>query len=67
MFVHGTIDPWHAMGVLEDLAEDAVSIVIPGTSHCADMYGDSTADSEDLVMARRRIGEFVAEWANSRK
>merc|ERR1712002_375010 len=56
VFVHGTVDPWHAMGVLQNLSEDAVSILIPGTSHCADMYGDSEEDSVELVRARRRIG-----------
>merc|ERR1711962_718096 len=60
VFVQGTVDPWHAMGVLDDLREDAVSIVITGTSHCADMYGDKEKDSQDLVMARKRIGELVA-------
>jgi len=66
-FVHGTMDPWHAMGVLEDLSEDAVSILIPGTSHCADMYGDSEGDSGELVRARRRIGELVAHWLQGKE
>merc|ERR1712002_205565 len=62
VFVHGTIDPWHAMGVLEDLSAEATSIVITGTSHCNDMYGDSSGDSEDLKVARERIGELVTGW-----
>merc|ERR1711872_693606 len=68
VFVHGSIDPWHAMGVLEDLHEGAPSIYITGTSHCADMYGDSSSDPEELTAARVRIGGLVEEWVeNARK
>merc|ERR1719210_2841834 len=62
VFVHGSIDPWHAMGVLEDLNEDAPSIYIPGTSHCADMYPDKPEDPEELTAARVKIGELVNSW-----
>ena len=68
VFVHGSIDPWHAMGVLEDLHETAPAIYITGTSHCADMYGDSDSDPVDLTWARIRIGKMVKEWVeNARK
>ena len=30
VFVHGSVDPWHAMGVLEDLTPQATSIYITG-------------------------------------
>merc|ERR1719370_750557 len=62
VFVHGTIDPWHAMGVLEDISSEAPAIYINGTSHCNDMYGDRSTDSEALTEARLRIGELVAQW-----
>jgi len=68
VFVHGSIDPWHAMGVLEDLHEGAPSIYISGTSHCADMYADSPSDPEELTAARLRIGTLVNGWvSNARK
>ena len=62
IFVHGSIDPWHAMGVLEDLSDSAVAIYINGTSHCKDMYADAPNDSDDLKAARLRIKEIVLEW-----
>jgi len=62
VFVHGTVDPWHAMGVLEDLNEDAPAIVVTGTSHCADMYPDDPSDPEEMLEARKKIGELVAKW-----
>lgn len=30
--VHGTIDPWHALGLTHDLSEDVVTIVVKGCS-----------------------------------
>ena len=30
VFVHGSIDPWHAMGRITDLNEDSPAILIPG-------------------------------------
>ena len=65
VFVHGSIDPWHSMGVLEDLHETAPAIYINGTSHCKDMLDDSEYDSEELIAARVRIGELVKEWVQS--
>merc|ERR1719320_2349477 len=67
VFVHGSIDPWHAMGVLEDLHEGAPSIYITGTSHCADMYEDDPSDPEELTAARVRIGELVHGWVENAK
>merc|ERR1711970_980508 len=65
VFVHGSIDPWHAMGVLEDLHEGAPSIYITGTSHCADMYADAASDPEELTAARIRIGGLVKSWVQN--
>ena len=68
VFVHGSIDPWHPMGVLEDLHEGATSIFIPGASHCADMDSDKLFDSEELKAARVKIGKLIKVWvSNSRK
>merc|ERR1711962_473143 len=58
VFVHGTVDPWHAMGVMQG-AGDSMSIVIVGTSHCADMYGDKDTDGQALYAARKDIGKLV--------
>jgi len=67
VFVHGSIDPWHAMGVLEDLHDGAPAIYITGTSHCADMYPDSSSDPEELTAARIRIGSLVKGWVENAK
>lgn len=29
--IHGTVDPWHALGLEDDLADDVITIVVNGT------------------------------------
>ena len=33
VFVHGSIDPWHAMGRITDLNENSPAILIPGRNN----------------------------------
>jgi len=65
VWVHGSVDPWHAMGVLDTLTEAAPAIYITGTSHCADMYPDGPNDPQELLDAKKRIGELVAQWVQA--
>lgn len=65
--VHGSIDPWHALGFFtndpdEPHGEDVQSILVPGTSHCADMYPAKPEDPAELVGARKSILEAIRRW-----
>ncbi|XP_047115816.1 thymus-specific serine protease-like [Schistocerca piceifrons] len=62
VFVNGALDPWHRLSVTHDLSDTARAVVIPDTSHCADMLDDGPGDSNALHTARRRIAELVATW-----
>ena len=62
VFVHGSLDPWYNLGVVKDLNVNTPVIIIPGASHCNDMFPDSPTDSEQLRAARLRIGELVKSW-----
>ncbi|XP_071057007.1 putative serine protease K12H4.7 [Onthophagus taurus] len=60
--VHGTVDPWHALGVLEDINEDAPVIVVEGTSHCADLSSISENDLPQLREAKLRVQQYIRQW-----
>ncbi|XP_075228469.1 putative serine protease K12H4.7 [Lycorma delicatula] len=62
VFVHGSIDPWHALGVIESNNNEAPAIYINGTAHCANMYPPSDHDSPELKDARVKISEFIGKW-----
>ena len=62
VFVQGSFDPWHAMGITQDLSENATSIFISGTAHCANMYPARKEDPPQLVQARNDIKNLIAKW-----
>ncbi|XP_018564987.1 putative serine protease K12H4.7 isoform X2 [Anoplophora glabripennis] len=37
VYVHGSLDPWHAVGLTETTNPDSPVIYVEGTSHCANM------------------------------
>ncbi|KAF4532425.1 hypothetical protein B566_EDAN003878 [Ephemera danica] len=65
VFVHGSIDPWHALGVLKPLSAQTYAIYINGTAHCANMYPESPNDSSALIAARHSIIGLLAQWLQS--
>jgi hypothetical protein len=62
---NGTFDPWHVLGVLSSTNQGETIVVINGTAHCADMYGDSTNDPPALTAARTMIKSTVNSWLTS--
>ncbi|XP_055307277.1 putative serine protease K12H4.7 [Sitodiplosis mosellana] len=62
-FTHGSLDPWHRMGILEDLNEHSPGIVITGISHCQDMASIKTGrDSEQLIASKVKLQNLVKKW-----
>ncbi|BFZ06100.1 hypothetical protein BsWGS_09139 [Bradybaena similaris] len=65
LFPNGSIDPWHALGVLKDLNPSARAIFINGTAHCANMYPTAPDDPPQLLKARAEISDTIGQWLNS--
>ncbi|XP_031639714.1 putative serine protease K12H4.7 isoform X3 [Contarinia nasturtii] len=62
-FSHGSLDPWHPMGVLNDLNEHSPSMVIPGISHCRDLGSiNYRTDNSALISSKVQIGNLVKRW-----
>jgi len=66
VFVHGSLDPWHTLGVTEDVSKDAPVIIIEGTSHCANLYPAAEDDPQGLKDARKKIGNLIGLWIGSK-
>ena len=62
VFVHGSIDPWHALGITRSTDEAASAIYIYGTAHCANMYPARDSDLPQLKAARKKIRAKIASW-----
>ncbi|KAK3907645.1 Putative serine protease K12H4.7 [Frankliniella fusca] len=60
IFVNGNIDPWHALGIVSNISDQAPAILVDGGSHCADMNAPNpTYDTSDITNAHQKIHEFV--------
>ena len=62
VFVHGSLDPWHALGITQDLSPSAPAILIEGTAHCANLYPPAQDDPQQLKDARVAIGKLIGLW-----
>lgn len=62
MFINGSIDPWHALGITKSSLPDVPAILINGTAHCANMYPDSPDDPPQLRQARAMIENQIRDW-----
>lgn len=52
-FTHGSLDPWHRMGVLSDLNEHSQSTIIPGNRFILNVfYFDFTVFELSLMIGR---------------
>lgn len=63
-FPNGSIDPWHALSITEDIGPTLKAIFIEGTAHCANMYPARTSDLPSLSKARDQITLNVGTWLN---
>ncbi|VVD02777.1 unnamed protein product [Leptidea sinapis] len=61
LFVHGSIDPWHVLGVTES-RPNMPRIYIKGSAHCADMYQQEDGDSKEINNARKKIKCYLEKW-----
>jgi len=59
---NGSVDPWHALGLLSPPNEFAPTVYIQGTAHCSDMYPARAQDSRGLILAREIIDFNIGYW-----
>ncbi|XP_026739316.1 putative serine protease K12H4.7 [Trichoplusia ni] len=62
VFVNGDLDPYHKLGVLEDVSYEAPAKIIPLSSHCRDLFSDRAKDPEELKEARKYIKYLIKRW-----
>ncbi|XP_071402429.1 thymus-specific serine protease isoform X2 [Centroberyx affinis] len=62
VFPNGSIDPWHALGITQDITPDLPAVFINGTAHCANMYPARSQDPLQLGLARDHIFVLLELW-----
>uniref|UniRef100_A0A1B0CT00 Prolylcarboxypeptidase n=1 Tax=Lutzomyia longipalpis TaxID=7200 RepID=A0A1B0CT00_LUTLO len=59
---HGQLDPWRPMGIQENVNSFAPVVVIPGASHCMDLYSISPDDSPEMIASKQRTTALVRQF-----
>lgn len=62
VFPNGSIDPWHALSIVQDIGSTVKALLIHGTAHCANMYPPRDSDPEELTEARTTISKLLGQW-----
>ncbi|XP_018564985.1 putative serine protease F56F10.1 [Anoplophora glabripennis] len=62
VYVHGSLDPWHAVGLTQTTNPDSPVIYIEGTAHCADMYETFEGELPQLTAAKDEISRLIGVW-----
>ena len=62
VFTNGSVDPWHALGNIEDFDEAMPVFYVKGTAHCADLYKSTPEDIPGLTAARTKTWEKLSQW-----
>ncbi|XP_053604159.1 putative serine protease K12H4.7 [Plodia interpunctella] len=63
--IHGTIDPWHALGVHNrDLKETSPTFTVPRASHCFDMQNWLSTDTIQMTQVKQNTRRIVGSWLN---
>ena len=62
IFSNGTLDPWHAGGVLEQVSDETISIFIEESAHHLDLRLPNEADPATLTAARATEMEWIAKF-----
>jgi lysosomal Pro-X carboxypeptidase len=62
VFSNGLLDPWSVFGVMEDVSDSVVAVIIPDGAHHLDLMYSRPDDSQELTAARQTIMQHVAKW-----
>lgn len=62
VFPNGSINPWHAFSVVEDVGPTVKAVYIDGTAHCANMYPPRDSDPPQLTAARVEVTALIGKW-----
>ncbi|XP_059618482.1 thymus-specific serine protease-like [Phlebotomus argentipes] len=64
IYIQGSEDPWHPLGLTESTDSGYQTVFIKGAAHCADMFEPRDDDLPELKAARGKIREYIAEVLN---
>eukprot|EP01120_Amphizonella_sp_Union-15-10_P011217 TRINITY_DN4702_c0_g1_i1.p1 TRINITY_DN4702_c0_g1~~TRINITY_DN4702_c0_g1_i1.p1 ORF type:complete len:489 (-),score=72.58 TRINITY_DN4702_c0_g1_i1:23-1489(-) len=62
IFSNGLLDPWHTAGVLHNISDTLIAIVIPESAHHLDLRGPHPEDPIYVTRAREQEDQIIGSW-----
>uniref|UniRef100_A0A0C9RA88 PRCP_1 protein n=2 Tax=Fopius arisanus TaxID=64838 RepID=A0A0C9RA88_9HYME len=62
VFSNGLRDPWHVGGVLKNVSDSVIAVIIPEGSHQFDLAGSHPEDPKSVIEARNIHRTFISKW-----
>ena len=61
-YSNGLLDPWHGGGVLKDISDSLVAVIIPDGAHHYDLRGAQDGDTASVIVARQTELKYIQKW-----
>ncbi|TMW57593.1 hypothetical protein Poli38472_003518 [Pythium oligandrum] len=62
VFSNGNYDPWSGTGILEDVSDSIVSVLIEGGAHHLDLFFSHPMDPPSVTKARETEKKHIRKW-----
>ncbi|XP_015114926.1 lysosomal Pro-X carboxypeptidase [Diachasma alloeum] len=62
VFSNGLLDPWHVGGVLKNVSDSVIAVIIPEGAHQFDLAGSRPEDPKSVIEARNVHRTFISRW-----
>ena len=59
---NGELDPWSGCGVLEDVSDSLIAVIIKDGAHHLDLRASNDKDTDSVKAARETHKESIAKW-----
>lgn len=62
VFANGLLDPWHSGGVLQNISESLIALIIPEGAHHLDLFFSTPQDPASVISVRQSQVHYMKIW-----